>query len=312
MSRTAAPSAPPGIDPLPRGSVILCSRNRPDLLLETVRSILGGDEVPAELVVVDQSDAPHPVLSAPGAPGDGRVRYLHTRETGLSRANNAGVRAARHDMLVFTHDDVLVSPGWYGSLVRALVAAGERAVVTGRVLPTAPHAEGGFAPSLETRETPAVYSGRLRVGVIHPLNLALRRSALEEVGGFDERLGPGTPYPAAEDNDLSFRLLEAGYRVVYTPEALLYHQAWRARSEYVGIRWSYGRGQGAYYAKHLSLRDPHVLGCLGNEFVRRTLRAPVRFLSEPERARGDLAYAAGLVSGLCGWLLRERVRGTSR
>jgi len=44
--------------PLPPASLVLCTRNRPPLLADTLRSILDGEEVPAEIVVVDQSDEP--------------------------------------------------------------------------------------------------------------------------------------------------------------------------------------------------------------------------------------------------------------
>ena len=49
---------------LPPAAVILASRNRPDLLAEAVGSILAGEQVPAELVVIDQSDEPSAALRA--------------------------------------------------------------------------------------------------------------------------------------------------------------------------------------------------------------------------------------------------------
>src|SRR5205823_6583384 len=79
------------------------------------------------------------------------------------------------------------------------------------------------------------------------------------VGDFDDDLGPGARFPASEDSDLGFRLLEAGYHIHYIPEAVLYHRAWRSNSDYLPLRWSYGVGRGAFYAKHLRLDDRYIM-----------------------------------------------------
>lgn len=281
----------------PAGSVILATRNRPALLTDTVASILYGDTLPAEVIVVDQSDRPHPQLGE-----DSRVRYLWTETRGLSRANNLGTSAARNEWLVFTHDDVLAEPDWYGRMLGALVQGGPRTVVTGRVLAAEPETAEGFAPSLNPSTTPAVYEGRNGRDVIWPMSLALHRSALEAVGGFDERLGPGTPYPAAEDNDLCHRLLEAGYRIVFEPAAVVHHRAWRPRSEHASLRYDYGRGQGAFYAKHLGLRDRYMLRRLAGDVAGRLVRMGRRGGRNP---REEIAYVRGVLSAVWQWARQE-------
>jgi GT2 family glycosyltransferase len=291
---------------LPLTSLIVCSRNRPEMLADAVRTILGGAELPTELIIVDQSDSENPELAALGTDRACDIIYDWNRTKGLSRALNRGIARARYDVLGFTHDDVSIPQTWFGTLIRALLAAGERAVVTGRVLPEGGTAEGGFVPSTKSDAKPAVFAGRVDAGVLYPMNMAMHRSALDEVGPFDERLGPGTPFPAAEDNDLSFRLLEAGFSIHYIPDAVLYHRAWRSDREYLPLRWSYGRGQGAYYAKHVSLSDRYLLGRMGWEVqfrLRRLLRGLPR---EPRRSTGDIVYLAGLFSGMLQWMVRGR------
>ena len=273
------------------GSVVLASRNRPALLADTVASLLRCDPPPAEVIVVDQSDRPHPGLSG--------VRYLWSESRGLSRANNLGTRAALHDHLVFTHDDVLVEPGWYGRMMATLLQGGPRTVVTGRVLASEPESADGFAPSLNLSTTPAVYEGTGARDVIWPMNLALHRSALAAVGGFDERLGPGTPYPAAEDNDLCRRLLEAGCRIVFDPGAVVYHRAWRPWSEHASLRYDYGRGQGAFYAKHRDVRR------LTGDVAGRLLRLGFRMKSGGRTPREEFAYVRGLLSAAWQWSRQE-------
>src|SRR5213593_829939 len=140
---------------LPPTSLIICSRNRPKLLLDMVDSVLKGEEVPTELIIVDQSDAPHPSLATLKHDRACEIRYLPTHSVGLSRARNVGIAAARHDILVFTDDDLLASRTWFGSVTRALVDAGTHAVVTGRVLATRPEAPGGFVLALAVNEISA-------------------------------------------------------------------------------------------------------------------------------------------------------------
>ena len=57
-----------------------------------------------------------------------------------------------------------------------------------------------------------------------------------------------------------FRLLEAGYRIVYSPEAVLFHRAWRTPQSYLPLRWAYGVALGGFFAKHLTLRDRWIGG----------------------------------------------------
>ena len=180
---------------LPDTSLIVCSRNRPVLLAETVDSILQGEAVPTELIIIDQSDVEHATLPDLATDRPCEMRDMWKRTAGLSRANNQGIAAACHDLLVFTHDDITVPADWFAAIVAAAVQAGPRAVVTGQVRAGAAPTAGGFAPATKVDEAPAVNAGRLIQDVVYPLNMALYRSAVDEVGGFDERLGPCTPFP---------------------------------------------------------------------------------------------------------------------
>ena len=288
---------------LPPASLILCSRNRPTLLAETVDSILGGDCLPAELIIVDQSDAPHPGLSRLSTTATCDIRYHWAQTVGLSRANNWGIAAAKFDWLVFTHDDVTVPPAWFGTILAAAVSVGSQGVVTGQVRPTLAPKPGGFAPSTKVDEMPSVYTGRLNKDVLYPLNMALHRLAVRQVGGFDERLGPGTPFPGAEDSDLGFRLLEAGFAIHYWPQAMLYHRAWRSERDYLPLRWGYGLSRGAFYAKYLNWHDGYAARRLVADLRSHLLPLPQRLWHERRRAYGDLMLACGILVGAARWLM---------
>jgi hypothetical protein len=87
-------------------------------------------------------------------------------------------------------------------------------------------------------------------GAIKGANLSFRREALQRIGGFDPKLGAGTPFPC-EDIDAVAAVLWAGYRGRYDPRPLVLHHHRRRDADVPGLRAGYDRGRGAYYAKFL-------------------------------------------------------------
>lgn len=285
-------------------SLIVATRNRPLLLRDVVESVLDGDAVPAEIVIVDQSDAP----ATPRISSSDRgcaIRYLPSSERGLSRARNLGAAAAREDLLVFIDDDMRADRGWMTALAAALVTSGEKDIATGRVLAGPEEVPGGFVPALAQRAIPSVYEGRLGKDVLAGGNMAVRRTFFEQVGRFDVRLGAGSRFPAGEDNDFGFRALEAGGRVLFVPAAVLHHRAWRGAHHFLPLRYAYGHGKGGFYMKHLSVGDRHMLRRMFKDVMLRGIRA-ARRVGHPRLAAGELAYAAGIIHGAVGWMWAMR------
>src|SRR4051812_21746004 len=156
------------------------------MLVDTVRSILSGAELPSEIVIVDQSTKPSERLVAMGSGERCAVRYQWSPEQGVSRGRNLGVTLARHDVLIFTDDDMTAPPEWFGSLVRGLLREGCGTVATGQVLSTPPEHPGAFAPPGRRDDQRKVYQGRITVDVLDTLNMALHRASFEQAGGFDD------------------------------------------------------------------------------------------------------------------------------
>jgi GT2 family glycosyltransferase len=283
----------------PDVSVIICSRNRPSLLLGGVRSVLSGDCVPLEIVVVDQSDVANDAVGEISE----RVQYVPSKTVGAGRARNIGIRSSRGALLAFIDDDVVVHTTWLGILIDALVQLGPCGVVTGKVRDASPGADT-FAPSTREDDDSVVFSGSTFKDVLFTGNMALFRSTINAVGYFDERLGPGTAFPAAEDNDFGLRLLRAGYRLQYVPDAKVDHIGWRSRNEYLPLQWRYGKGQGAYYAKHLSIREPRIAIRLVRDLVRPFLSSVV-CIWKKERFGGAF-FSVGVGVGCTQWLIHER------
>lgn len=299
----AAQGAEPG--GAPATSLILSTRGRPEFALTAVRAVLAGPEVPNEIVVVDQSDTENPAFSAWEPDPRCALRYLWKPARGLSLGRNTAIAASTGDVLLFIDDDIAVPPEWFGRIVRSLREAGRKAVVTGRAVGGQPEVPGAFAPSLHLDPRPTVYRGRPGRDVLLPMNMALYRSALEEVGGFDERLGVGTRFPSSEDNDFGFRLLEAGYAIVYDPEVVVVHRAWRRPGALLPLRWAYGRGQGAYYVKYWSPRDLYMVRRMGWDVGRHLKRALRRARNEPRAAGADVVYSLAVLTGAVQWLVRR-------
>jgi GT2 family glycosyltransferase len=120
---------------------------------------------------------------------------------------------------------------------------------------------------------------------------------INQIGGFDPRLGPGTKFPAGEDNDFGYRCLNAGYQIHYVPEAVLYHRAWRPKQDYLRVQWNYGVGQGAYYGKYLSINDSYMFKRLIRLLLRHLRRSALRLRREPRRAWGHIIYILGVLCG---------------
>lgn len=288
----------------PTVSVIVCTRQRPRLLHDTLQSVLEGELTPIELLVVDQSERPDPAFDTP----DQRIKYMWIQSRGLSRARNIGIAAARGRVIAFSDDDVLVDPKWLRALVAAIGTEEERRVAAGQVIPAPPERPGAFTSSHYVDDTPATYTGRIERDPLGGGNMAIYRSGFDAVGLFDERLGAGGRYPAADDNDFGLRLLEAGFSIVYVPEAIVHHRAWRSRWRYPIVRWRYGRGKGGFYGKHLGLSERHIQRRLARDVGRRVTRLPSNALRNPRQAVGDIAYIAGVVTALTQWLATERRR----
>ena len=211
-------------------SVVVPTRDRPEHLARCVAALRVALRPDDELVVVDSASS----VPVPDA--------LRVPAPGASRARNAGWRAARHERVAFVDDDVEVAPGWADAMVTAL---DEHVWVAGAVgVPTGQ--EGRERPvAVTTLTCPTALTLQTRGTLGASANLGVRRSALEEVGGFDERLGPGTWTRAAEDLDLLDRLLDRGHEGWFAPAAAATHDQWRGRRALLRLDHGYGVGLGA-------------------------------------------------------------------
>jgi cellulose synthase/poly-beta-1,6-N-acetylglucosamine synthase-like glycosyltransferase len=162
------------------------------------------------------------------------AKYIVSPLKGLSRARNIGTRATHVDIIAYLDDDMVPHSRWLGSLVTEFTDRDVMAV-TGPVL-TLELANGSevdlqLAVELAQWGPRHFYIGksslqwfeRTNFGGIGDGNFALRRSAFDKIQGFDERLGRGAPIDISEEHYAYFKLVERGFKVAYTPQAIVFH-----------------------------------------------------------------------------------------
>lgn len=230
-------------------SVVVPTRDRPDQLGRCLASVRAALREGDELIVADSAslhaDAVRAVAEQHGA------RVVRLDRPGVDRARNAGWRAAGHDVLLFTDDDVVVDAGWADAFVRVLAAHPETGFVTGRIEKPAGPSPTWRDVALKRDPKPQLFDRRSVVNLGHGASMAVRRRALESVRGFDEALGAGGHFRAAPEVDLFDRLLASGWLGRYEPAALAYHEQWRDIDQIVALDFGYGVGNGARLAKLL-------------------------------------------------------------
>jgi cellulose synthase/poly-beta-1,6-N-acetylglucosamine synthase-like glycosyltransferase len=277
-------------------TVVVCSRDRPERLAAALGALRGALRPGDRAIVVDSASTGPQTGETARAAG---LKCVRVDRPGLSRARNAGVREADTEIVAFTDDDCSPAPGW---LERLSSPFDDPAVgfVTGRVGAGGASGPGG---SVLDRAAPEVFRGRRDpAGIGHGANMAFRRSALVELGPFDERLGAGSALRSGEDADMFFRCLEAGWTGVYVPGARITHDQWRDPRELVRLRYGYGLGNGAYRVKIARrLGRPGwrlALGSLWEHGLKQTLYAVRR------GSPGQFMRAASWTAGTCEGLVR--------
>src|SRR5207244_536853 len=121
----------------------------------------------------------------------------------------------------FTDDDCRPEPGWADAIEAVFQAEPRVGFVTGLV---APDRRGGAILSVGGGDEPLTFEYGADPGELgHGANFAVRRDAIEAVGGFDEALGVGARFAGAEDHDVLWRIMRAGWIGRYEPRATVVH-----------------------------------------------------------------------------------------
>ena len=244
MSDAAVPLDPPLL------SLIVCTRDRSGRL-DAFFEALGRMRARAawELVIVDNGstdDTPVRLAVLAGSLG-APVTIVREPRPGLGRARNAGVTAARGALLAFTDDDCYPAVDYIDSVANAF-ADRERGFIGGRIL-LYDAQDHPITIRVDSTPIPIPPCSVVPTGLVQGANMAFRREVLERIGGFDDALGPGTPF-CNDDVDAVARASAAGFAGSFVPEPVVHHHHGRRDPAEISALWrSYDHGRGAYYAK---------------------------------------------------------------
>lgn len=235
-------------------TVALCTHNHADRLGRTLGelAVVKRPKAPWELLIIDNgcSDDTPDILSCHKWPPDWSVRVVREEKLGLSNARNRAIVEARGEYIIFMDDDETADPDWlcaYERLIRDRnpdAFGGRIRVLFEDVRPVWLKDELlGFLGELNRAET------------ITPLtepttsffggNFGFRKSVCKIIGGFDAMLGrKGTDNTGGEEVEFYRRLLNAGHKVWWTPEAVIHHRIQAAKLErryFLDLHYRMGR-----------------------------------------------------------------------
>ncbi|MGB7160251.1 MAG: glycosyltransferase [Tepidisphaeraceae bacterium] len=240
-------------------SVVVCTREHPDVLERQLESLARLDYPDYEVIVVD---------NAPRTDGTRKVcekfpqfRYVVEPRKGLDYARNTGWRTARNEVVAYTDDDACVDPGWLRGLGYNFLDPQVKCV-TGTTYPLeleTPAQEyferyGGMQRGFNRKVyRPGTWnafyplgSGRFGAGV----NMSIRRDTLEAMGGFDDALDVGSLARGCGDLDIFARVIRDGGLLVYDPCAIVFHQHRKTMAQLRKQMFDYGFGFCAYVGKY--------------------------------------------------------------
>lgn len=247
-------------------SLVLCTYNRAGSIGISLESILASivpRGVEWEVLVVDNNskDETHAVIEGFSRLHPGRIQYLFEPKQGLSNARNAGIRAARGAVVAFTDDDVTVDPQWLHSLTQPLLddqcaGTGGR-ILLGDFCPpswlaiSGPHNLGGSLVQFDLGDQPILLD-KAPFGAC----MAFQKSVFEKFGWFRTDLGrSGTSLIGNEDTEFGMRLIAGGLRLLYVPQAVVYHPVLKERLNKMYFR-KYWFGLGRSMVRQRGVKVP--------------------------------------------------------
>lgn len=214
-----------------RVSVIVVTYNAEATIHETISSLQRQSYGDYEIIVVDNNsqDKTSQILKEllPENTTNSKIVY-NEENTGFAEGNVAGLKHAGGEYIALLNADAVAEPLWLESLVEAMDLQNEAGICASRIISfgssVIDSAGDEFSKALQgfkrgEGEAPGLYNTREYVFGACACAALYRRKMFEEVGFFDEDF-----FLIHEDTDLNFRAQLAGWKVMYVPEAVVYHK----------------------------------------------------------------------------------------
>lgn len=296
------------VTPKPLVSAIICTHNRDRYLGLAIESLLAQDFSDFEIIVVDNASTDQTRTVVESRLKDERLRYIYESELGLSVARNTGAKIAYGEILAYLDDDAIASPHWLKTIYNAYRENPRLAIAGGKVTLiwtdgiTAPEwLSDGLAGNLGAYDLGDTVVKIDRPGLTpRGLNYSIRKSFLNQIGGFDPNLGRvGKNLLSNEELHMTNRALQTDWEVAYLPTA---HVAHHVAPERVKRQWFLDRGwwQGISECYREQIAGEAGFGQFrrGGERLIRGLYKSIKLATDPAQRFENLVYSYGQIGYL--------------
>lgn len=294
--------------PDPQISAIICTHNRDTYLGAAIDSLLAQFAAGFEVVVVDNNSSDRTREVVEQRLSDPRLKYVFEPILGLSVARNTGAKESKGEILAYLDDDAVACDRWLQILYSAYENNSKIAIAGGKVTllwPQGIQQPRWLSPGLAAN-LGAYDLGDSIVYIEQPgltprgLNYSIRRSFLNEIGGFDPNLGRvGKNLLSNEELQMTELALQRGWQVAYLPDALVAHNV---APERLNRSWFLNRGwwQGISECYREQLAGKAGIGQLqrGSERFVRGLYKSLQHFSDPAERFDKFVYAYGQIGYL--------------
>lgn len=225
----------------PSVSVVVCSYNGGRTLEGCLTSLLRMDYPDYEIILVDDGSTDKTQEILKGFP---EVKNICQKNRGLSVARNVGMQAARGEVIAYTDSDCMADRDWLYYLIGTLEQDDYVAVGGPNISPPA-QSWTQACVAASPGQPSHVLLGDSTAEHIPGCNMAFYKWALEQVGGFDPEYRK-----AGDDVDLCWRLMEQGYRIGFSPSAVVWHHRRFTIRAYFKQQRGYGEAEALLRFKH--------------------------------------------------------------
>jgi GT2 family glycosyltransferase len=284
--------------------LIILTFNQKKKTLECLSTLLGNEDIPFEIILWDNGSQDNTIAAVRKAHPN-VICHFSEDNLGVAGGRNASAQMAINELdathILFLDNDILTEPGFVGALYEPFKSdpqigqtqAKLRFMHDRRLINDGGGARISF---VFWRVKPVGFGEQDKGQYDTPRSciscggaMMVRTDVFQQLKGFDPLFGPFGP----EDLDFSLRLQKAGYKAMYTPKAVGYHQ----------VSHTFGEGYSEEYARHKSRhwlafmrRHATIQQKLAFYFVGAPILSVQVFVREARR--GNLRALRGLIQGL--------------